>query len=457
MESKEYVIIGAGLTGLTLAFYLRKAGREVMVLEKEPKSGGVIATLREEGFIVESGPNTGVLSSPEIVELFEDLAGKCALETARPESKRRLILKKGAWHALPSGLVSGFLTPLFTWKDKFRILGEPFRKPGSDPMESVAGLVRRRLGDSFLEYAVDPFVSGIYAGDPGTLVTRFALPKLYRLEQDYGSFIRGALKKQGVPKTEREKKVTKEVFSVKGGLGFLTEALTDSLGEEALLTGCSGIRVFPSSRGFRLSFRSFSGEERTVHAAHVISTTGAYALPELFPFLPQEMLDPVTSLRYARVVQAAVGYRHWEGFDLQAFGGLIPSSEHRKILGILFPSSLFEGRAPSGGALLSVFCGGTRHPEYFGKSDEWLRAMILETLRETLQVSRDPDLFRIFRYPHAIAQYEASTGQRWEQLSRIEAAFPGLWLAGNLRDGIGMADRVSQARKLADYLIGSSE
>ena len=142
----DVVIIGAGLTGLTMGFYLKKAGVNFLIIDKSAKTGGVIQTIREKGFVYETGPNTGVVSYPEMTELFEDLAGKCELEVADPNAKRRLIWKNNQWNALPSGLWSAVTTPLFTWGDKFRILGEPWRAKGTDPNEKLSDLVKRRLG-----------------------------------------------------------------------------------------------------------------------------------------------------------------------------------------------------------------------------------------------------------------------------------------------------------------------
>ena len=182
-QQTDILIIGAGLTGLTTGFWLTRAGKDIHILEKADRVGGQIHTFREKDFVYESGPNTGVVSYPEVAELFEALSPACALETAREESKRRLIWKGNRFRALPSGLFSAVTTPLFTLGDKFRILGEPFRAKGNNPDESVGELAARRLGKSFLHYAVDPFLSGVYAGDPMKLVTRYALPKLYNLEQ----------------------------------------------------------------------------------------------------------------------------------------------------------------------------------------------------------------------------------------------------------------------------------
>ena len=184
---KRVVIIGAGLTGLTIAYLLKKQGANVKVLEKEDYAGGAIRTYRENGYIFEAGPNTGVVSYPEVTELFEMLGLK--IETANKSAEKRLILKNGQWYPLPSGVVSFMKTPLFAVSDKIRIMFEPFRKKGNNPNKSVASLSRRGIGESFLDYAVNPFISGIYAGDPEKLITKYALPKIYNLEQQYGSFI----------------------------------------------------------------------------------------------------------------------------------------------------------------------------------------------------------------------------------------------------------------------------
>ena len=212
---KNTAIIGSGITALTTAFYLKKAGVDFEIYEKSNHIGGVIKTISENGFLFETGPNSGTLSNIETVELFEHLANDFKLELADNSAKKRFILKNNKWYALPSGLISGISTPLFSLKDKFRLLGEPFRKVGKNAFETVSELVIRRMGKSFLDYAVDPFVSGIYAGNPDYLVTKYALPKLHNLEQQYGSFIGGAIKKAKEPKSENDKKVSKEIFSAR--------------------------------------------------------------------------------------------------------------------------------------------------------------------------------------------------------------------------------------------------
>ncbi len=451
----EVIIVGAGLTGLTMAFYLKKAGVKFLIIEKADRTGGVIQTVNEQGFVYEKGPSTGVVSNPEIAELFEDLAGKCSLEIADPNAKRRLIWKNRMWHALPSGLMSAIGTPLFTWSDKFRILGEPWREKGTDPNETLASLVKRRLGRSFLDYAVDPFVSGVYAGNPEELVPRYALPKLWKLEQDYGSFIRGTIQKAKLPKDERMKKATKQVFSAKGGFTQLINALTESIGSENILLDVQHTVVRPTSNGFQLQVTT-PDRLVTMETPRLVTTCGGYALAELLPFLNDEEIAPFNELKYAAVTQALLGFNRWSGMSLQAFGGLVPGKEKKNILGILFPSSFFEGRSPKGGAMLSVFMGGIKRPEIARMNDEEIQSVLDRELPRMLGDRHlTPDMIRICRYPKAIPQYTETTGCRYEMIERLQQKYPGLILAGNIRDGIGMADRVKQGRTIAEELAES--
>lgn len=453
-RNTEILIIGAGLTGLTTAFHLIRAGRRVHVLERADRVGGQIRTFREDGFVFESGPNTGVVSYPEVAELFTALSSSsCQLETAHDEAQRRLIWKGNKFRALPSGLFSAVTTPLFTLSDKFRILGEPFRAKGTNPDESVGELAARRLGKSFLHYAVDPFLSGVYAGDPMTLVTRYALPKLYNLEQQYGSFIKGTIAKARMPKTDRDRLASKKVFSAAGGLDNLTDALAEAIGSENITLQASDVTVNPAENGWQVRYRTPEGE-RSVRADKVVTTTGAYTLPGLLPFVPREEMDKISNLHYAPVIQASVGIRDTGGLCFNAFGGLVPSCEKKDVLGILFPAACFDGRAPEEGALFSFFIGGVKHAELTRWSDDELKAMIAHEFHAMLKFPIDvqPDMIRLFRHEHAIPQYEASSGERFSTIDRLQNRYPGLILGGNIKGGIGMADRIRQATEIAKSL-----
>lgn len=450
---KEVVVIGAGLTGLTTAYYLQERGKDILVLEKENRAGGQIHTFTEEGFVFESGPNTGAVSNPEVAELFQALTPDTRLLEARKEAEIRYIWKGNKFHRLPSGLIGGITTPLFSFPDKFRILGEPFRKKGTDPDESVGSLAARRLGKSFLDYAVDPFVSGVYAGDPMRLTTRYALPKLYALEEQYGGFIRGAIAKAKEPKTERDKLATKKVFSALGGLSTLTDALVKHIGAERIVLSAQNIQVNPDENGWKISYTGPQGEQ-TIWAKKVVSTIGAYNLPSVFPFIEKKEMDQLSNLVYAPVVQVSVGIKDTGKTRINGFGALVPSREKKDILGILFPSACFEGRAPEKGTLLSFFLGGVKRRELITYSDSQLENLVERDLHQMLKVPADihPDIIHIFRHEHAIPQYEQSSGARFDTINRLEEQYEGLHLAGNIRDGIGMAHRIWQGTELGKKL-----
>jgi len=456
-ETKDTIIIGAGLTGLTIAHKLNQEKQDFLVLEKSHRPGGVIQTKEKDGFVYETGPNTGIVKYGEVAELFEELKSFCNPEIPDESVKKRFIWKNDRWHQLPSGLKGGIQTKLFTWKDKFRILGEPFRKPGKDTHESLDKMVRRRMGESFLHYAVDPFILGVYAGDPSKIIPKYALPKLYYLEQDYGSFIGGAMKKKKEKTDPTEKKATKDVFSVKHGLENLVTALHESAGSHNFLFGTEDINVKPIEKGgFEITYKR-DEKVYTANAKNVIFTVGAYELKGLMNIPEKDLLDTINNLKYAKVIHAAVGFKNWKGSPLSGFGGLVPYIEKRDILGALFMSAFLSDRAPEKGALLSVFIGGTRREDIYSKTDQEVKEIIEKELKFMFNLPDfQPDLLELNRYEHAIPQYGKESGARFEAIEQIEKKYPGLVLAGNMRDGIGMADRIKQAFDIAERLNENS-
>lgn len=446
----DVVVIGAGLTGLTTAHYLNKRKKNFIVLEKESRIGGVINTKKENNFLFEEGPNTGVVGNTTVVELFEDLSGICELELAGNNVKKRFILKNGKWEHLPLGLMDAISTPLFTMKDKFRVLGEPFRSAGKNPHENLANFVKRRLGESFFNYAIDPFIIGVYAGDPNYLIPKYALPKLYNLEQKYGSLIGGTVKKSFEKKTEIEKKVNRKVFSFKDGLSSLTNALYKSAGVDNFILDSKNIIVNLSENGYIVTYTNKENKEVTINTKNVISTVGAYELESSLPFIEKAEIQKINSLLYTKVIELAIGFNKWENIGLDGFGGLIPSIEKRDILGILYMSSLFTKRIPDEGALLSIFMGGVRRQDLIGLSDNEITKIVERECVDLLGMKKfSPDLLKIIRHNKAIPQYGVESGERFETIIKLEKKYTGLFIGGNLKDGIGMADRIKQGKELA--------
>ena len=457
----DVTVIGAGLTGLTTAYWLKRNGKNVRVVETDNRIGGQIQTQRFKHYIYETGPSTGAVSTPEVTELMNALAetsqGLCQMETAPDAAKRRLIWKGDRFHTLPSDLFSAITTPLFSFSDKLRILGETWRKRGDNPDESIASLAARRLGQSFVDYAVDPFISGVYAGNPYTLVARYALPKLYALERDYGSFVRGAIAKKKQPKTSRDRLATKKVFSAKGGLSYIPQAEADYIGEGNISLGVSHVRVSPEGQGWMITFMDANGNEQQLQSHWVVTTCGAYNLPELLTFVDKERMDAIAELVYSPIIEVNVGMPDTFDGDYCAFGGLVPTKEKQQILGILFPSTCFTGRAPKGGVLFSFYLGGVRNPEMMDKTDGEIQAIVRKNLHTMLKfpAQAKPDFIHISRHHRAIPQYDANCGRRFRAVESLESQYHGLIIGGNLRDGIGMGHRITQAANIVKRIIMS--
>jgi oxygen-dependent protoporphyrinogen oxidase len=274
------------------------------------------------------------------------------------------------------------------------------------------------------------------------------LPKLHRLEDEYGSFIRGAIKRRKALASEKAQGISKDVFSVKGGFGQLVKALQKKIGDEFIQLSAGSIKLEPSSDGSWVV--TLGSTEKKITSKKVITTVPAYALPDLLSFIDTKEIAPISSLTYAPVVQIGVGLNNNSRVPL-AFGGLIPSIEKEKILGILFNSSCYDDRAPKGKASLSFFLGGMKHPHLLNLSDEEIIKLVKTGLHRMMKYPEDTPIEKIyiFRHSKAIPQYEVDTEKRLEKINLLQEKYKGLILAGGIRDGIGLADRIKQATDLA--------
>ncbi len=458
MAKRSAIIIGAGLTGLTTAFFLKRAGWEVTILERSNRAGGSIQTHSENEFIFESGPNSGVVTHPQVADLFKLLESSIKYEPINEEARKRLIWKGYRWYALPYCLKEGIKTPLFKWRDKLKMLMEPLNNKNLGVEETLENLVNQRMGQSFLNYAIDPFILGIYAGNPASLIIKYVLPKRFNFEKEYIEFIKGNPPKKKERKNGGSKKTKQQIYSIAGGLEQLIIALIKEIGEENIKYNCDNTTIYPKEKKYLVS--SEQNENKFEHlVSTVVTTTCASEIEKLLPFLNLNEKNIISTLPYARVIQVAVGYKKWRGLPLKAFGGLIPHKENRNILGILFPSAFLNNRAPKEGALLSVFLGGIKNPEMMELNDDSIKTIVMEELKLMLLIppNEEPDLFRIFRHKQAIPQYDITTNMRLKTIAKIESQFPGLILAGNLRDGIGMAERIRQGTLIANQLTKANK
>jgi len=447
-------IVGAGITGLAAAHALRKRGVPVTVYEAGDRPGGVIRTLRRDGFLAEFGPNTLLETSPEIPALFRELGlGDQALYS-NPAARHKYVIRGGKPVALPSSAAGFFATSLFSARAKLCLLREPFiRRSAPGTEESLAAFVVRRLGREFLDYAINPFVAGVYAGDPWKLSVREAFGKVYDLEQRYGSLIRGQI--LGARERKRRATVSKQnapKVSFRDGLETLPAALARQLGPD-LRPGCrlQGVRQMPS--GWQLELAKGGRAEIREHPA-VLLTLPAYALAQVplragsgatFQFLGEIPYAPVSSVVF--------GFRREQvRHPLDGFGFLVPEVEQFNILGAIFSSSLFPGRAPEGHVCITCYMGGLRAPDLPFRDRGTQIALALKDLNRALGVEGQPVFTHHAVFPKAIPQYETGYAAIRRQIEQLEEISPGLRLGGNYYKGVSLSDSLLNGLALGTEL-----
>lgn len=446
---RRIAIVGAGITGLTAASELVAAGHAVTVFESSDRVGGAIRTVRRDGWLVEAGPNTALLRDTALDPLLARAGLTDRLLLANPAAAKRFIVRYGRPNALPQSLWGALTTPVFRLRGKLRVLAEPFIPQNRDnPDETLASFARRRVGQEFLDYAVNPFIGGVYACSPEELCVRHALPRLWRLEQNHGSLVRGTIALMRARRRAGTRHKTRLV-SFRDGLETLPVALAAALGERMRLR-TSVTEVDRVGSSWRLALRH-GDADATADFDAVLLTCGAAALARL-AVGGATPLAAVATLPWSSVTSLALGFRREDVLHpLDGFGMLVPAKEGRRILGALFSSTLFPGRAPEGHVLLTVFVGG-RQPEYAALPDPALDALALAELRELVGVRGEPVFRHCSRVQQAIPKYTAGFGALAAQMDAFEREHPGLHIAGNSRTGISLADCMAAGQAAAARL-----
>jgi oxygen-dependent protoporphyrinogen oxidase len=446
---KSVAIIGAGITGLTAAFYLKRQGVPVTVYEAGERVGGVIQSIRKNGFLAEFGPNTILETSPKIAQLVRDAGLEARKLNTDPNAEARYVVRYGRPIEMPGKPLGFFTTPLFTAKAKLAVLREPFIKPRRDGVEeSIAQFVVRRFNQEFLDHAIDALVAGIYAGDPHKLSLPHAFPKLKALEDNYGSMIKGQIfgardrKKSGEVAKDRAAK-----FSFDEGLQVLPDTLAAQLGDSVKLN--SPVTKLTQTRdGWLVTMASGEAE-----FGAVIYCGTAYKLAELLIEAAQQRrpTETFSEISYPPVASVVLGFRREDvAHSCQGFGMLIPKIEGFKILGTIFSSALFPNRAPAGHLNLTSYVGGARYPELALLPPDKLVEVVLTDLRALLGVKGQPAFVHTAFWPKAIPQYNVGYGKYRELLKDIEAKNPKLFFAGHYRDGVSLGDSIVSGVNIAE-------
>lgn len=454
--NKSVVVIGAGISGLCAAYWLKNHGIPVTILERDASVGGTMKTLRDGGWLVETGPNSALETTPLFGKLFDELGITKDRVYANEAADKRYILRNGDLHPLPTKPGAFITSTLWTAGGKLRLLKEPFIGRASKE-ESIAEFVTRRLGREFLDYAINPFVAGVYAGNPEQLSVRSAFPKLYALEEQYGGLIKGMIRSRGERKARKEvAKDRAKMFSFRNGMQTLPNAIAAALGDSVRLN-CSVERIVPMRAGKFPVYTIFwkeDNEPHTLEANAVILATPAHAAAAIIQSIDPEMSKTLSSIYYPPVAEVFIGFRHDQvKRPLDGFGFLIPEKERRTILGTIWSSSLFDDRAPAGHVAMTSFVGGARQPDLAAGSEAELQDTVLKELRSLVGAEGDPAFAKVIRWEKAIPQYNVGYDKTLQAIERFVQNFRGAFICSNYRGGISVGDCVMSAHKISTRLL----
>ena len=417
------------------------------ILEAGSRPGGVISTLEKDGFRFELGPQSFLATEP-LLRLIDAVGLKDQLLRADPRAPR-YILVGGKLLPAPLAPPSLLSTPLFSAGTKWRMVTEMLRhtQPPADD-ESIADFVRRKFGDELLTRLVAPFVSGVYAGDPERLSLRAAFPTIHEFEVQYRSVLRGAMKSRPAKGTPRA-----GLCSFRDGMESLPRAIASRLGNSLLLeTGVEGLRHGKANGKpwFEVDIARNNHRE-TLAASAVVIATPTNVASQILLGMSDQFAPLFSQIEYAPVAVVSAGYRREQmQRPPDGFGFLVPRAEGLRVLGTVFNSALFAGRAPEGMVCFTSFAGGATDPQLCGLSGEEIKETICAEVARVLGITGKPVATNVHRYARALPQYNLGHTQIVKSLEALASTTPGLFLAGNYLSGPSIGACVEQADQTAE-------
>ncbi|MBI4715178.1 MAG: protoporphyrinogen oxidase [Nitrospirae bacterium] len=459
--SGRVIVIGGGISGLATAYWMARKGMDVTLLERENRAGGCIRTEALEGYRVDHAANCLLNFLPEVDQLCQGVGLSSRMVSRGRQAGSRYLVKDGRLLPVPAGLLQFAKTPIWSLKGKARLLLEPFMPAphgvesngGTD--ESVARFVRRRLGREMLDYAVEPFIAGSYAGDVDRLSVRSTFPRLWELEHRYRSLVFGALVRRV---TGSRTSCVSHLFSFDEGMEVLPGAIARFLGSR-FLPGRRVKGLEPVKEGWEVAVVAGSrGEETRMTADVVVVSAPADETSRLMSSLSPPLRGLLSGIEYSPLAVVHLGFSRGRVLHpLDGMGCLVPRREGGMLLGSLWSSVIFPRRAPLGKAVLTNYVGGARNPGAIDLKDEALLDGVLRDLRYPLGIRQEPEFVKIVRHPRALPQYTLGHPERLGKIGETLRSFPGLFLSGNYLDGVSVRDCIARGKRTAgrvsEYLM----
>ncbi|MET6995829.1 protoporphyrinogen oxidase [Chitinophaga defluvii] len=446
MKEQPVLIVGAGISGLSIAYELQKQQIPYTVLEAGPDAGGVIQSFHKDGFELDAGPNT-LAATTETLAFIQELGLTDQMLEATAASKKRYLVRNSQLHTISPNPLKILTTGYLSRNAKWRLFTESFRKPVI-PVgeESVANFINRRFGKEIADYLLDPILSGIYAGNLDLLSVEEVLPALPKWEKQYGSVTKGLMKEKGAM-------AGRKIINFKGGNGLLVKRLRERL-QTPVRFNCTVSHLEPAPDGYLVKYTD-NGQPAELTARRVVFATPAYATAANI-----HQLDPTTAAKLNKVPYPRMGVLHL-GFDaaalkapLEGFGFLVPAAEKKHFLGSICNSAIFPSKAPEGKILFTVFIGGARQEKLFDvMSQAALQENVLREFRELLQLSDKPVMQHFSVWEHAIPQLNVGHAAIRKAVDTFQQKFPGLHISGNYLCGVAIPALLQHARTLAMELM----
>jgi protoporphyrinogen/coproporphyrinogen III oxidase len=426
-------IIGAGISGLTTAYFLQKASVPYVLLEKSDRAGGYIQTQKQGNYRLELGPNS-LLADAELMDFLAELDLENEILPANAVSKNRYIFKNGRYQTLPTHPLQLLFGNFFSWKTKKAILRERNNASQSTDNETLGNFFERRFSKEIVDYALDPFISGIYAGNAYELLVSRTFPQLLQMEKEYGSVLRGFMKQST---TARRKSL-----SFRGGMQSFPQAIADKLSH--LQLGINILSLEKTADGFHIHTPS-----QTFNCQAVVLATDTLATAEILKKSYQSLAEKIRKVAYApmAVVHTAVS-RGQVNHSLNGFGGLNPAIEGQFSLGSIWSSSVFAERCPADEVLFTSFVGGMRSPDKVQLPEREIMQKIWEELKRNYGISTPEPVFQqVYKWERALPQYTLETAQTQDEAAEME--WENLFVCSNWKGGVSLSDCVKKGRNLA--------
>ena len=457
-------IIGGGISGLAAAFEIeerRRAGADVdyVLYEATSRLGGVLRTQVIDGCLVEAGPDSFITEKPWAADLCRALGIGDQLIGSNDADRKTYILVRGQLVVMPDGLMfmvptkilpTG-LSPLFSWKAKWRMTQELFHPPhAGDGDESVASFVERHYGPEMVDRLADPLLSGVYGGEAAKLSVRAVLPRFAEMERTHGSLGRAMLAARSKMKSGPRKTPTPLFTSLKGGMQQLAETVIARLTPTSLITNAPVQALQREAGGWVVS-----AGWQSDHFDGVILALPAPAAAQVLRMASPQLSDELAGVEYGSSITVGLAYGREVRQSLPpGFGFLVPRSEGKRLLAATFVHNKFPHRAPDDRALLRCAFGGVNAEAVWPYSDEQIVGIVRNDLHQILGLRAEPRFVRVYRWKSAMAQPGVGHLERLERIEGLRQQLPGLALAGNAYRGIGVPDCVRSGRDAARSVLG---